>query len=43
MDVARVKEEIPQATKVTTADVDEAAARDIAEEAKRAEGEQPAG
>jgi uncharacterized membrane protein len=43
VDVARVKDEIPEATKVTTADVDEAAARDIAEEARKAEGEQPTG
>jgi uncharacterized membrane protein len=41
--LAQVKEQIPEATKVTTAEVDEAAAKDIAEAAKNAEGEQPAG
>ena len=42
-DVERVRAEIPEATKVTTADVDEAAAKDIVEEAKGAEGEEPKG
>jgi uncharacterized membrane protein len=42
-DLARVKQEIPEATKVTTADVDEETAKDIVEEAKKADGEQPAG
>jgi len=42
-DVAAVKQEIPEATKVTTADVDEETAKDIVEEAKKADGEQPAG
>lgn len=43
VDLPAVKEKLPEATKVTTAEVDEAAAKDIAEEAKRAEGEHPAG
>ena len=38
-----VKAQMPEATKVTTAEVDEDTAKDIAEEAKKAEGEQPAG
>lgn len=42
-DVERVKTEIPDATKVTTAEVDEAAAKDIVEEAKGTEGDQPQG
>ena len=42
-DVDRVKQEIPDATKVTTADVDEETAKDIVEEAKKSDGEQPAG
>ena len=43
VDVPAIKEQLPEATKVTTADVDEATAKDIAEQAKQAEGEQPAG
>jgi uncharacterized membrane protein len=43
VDVAAVKEQIPDATKVTTAEVDEDTARAVSEEAKKAEGEQPAG
>lgn len=43
VDVPKVKEAIPEATKVTTADVDADTAKDIAEEAKKAEGEHPAG
>jgi len=43
VDVPAIKEQIPEATKVTTADVDEETAKDIAEEAKQAEGDQPAG
>jgi uncharacterized membrane protein len=43
VDLVKVKAEMPDATKVTTADVDEATAKDIAEEAKQAEGEQPVG
>ena len=43
VDLPRVKEQMPEATKVTTAEVDEQTARDIAEEAKKAEGDQPAG
>jgi uncharacterized membrane protein len=43
VDLPKVKEQMPEATKVTTADVDEATAKDISEEAKQAEGEQPAG
>ena len=43
VDLAMVKEQIPEATKVTTAEVSEDTAKDIAEEAKKAEGEQPAG
>jgi uncharacterized membrane protein len=43
VDVRAVKEQIPAATKVTTAQVDEQTAKDIAEEAKKAEGEHPAG
>jgi uncharacterized membrane protein len=43
VDVAKVKEQIPEATKVTTTEVDEATAKDIAESAKQVEGdEQPA-
>jgi uncharacterized membrane protein len=43
VDVAMVKEQIPEATKVTTADVDEDTAKGIAEAAKAAdEGDQPA-
>ena len=34
---------MPDATKVTTAEVDEDTAKDIAEQAKQADGEQPAG
>ncbi len=42
--LAQVKETIPEATKVTTAEVDEDAAKDIAEAAKEANaGEQPEG
>ena len=40
-EVAKVKEHIPEATKVTTAEVDEAAAKDITEAAKQA-GDEPA-
>ena len=37
------EEQIPEATKVTTTEVDEATAKDIAESAKQADGdEQPA-
>jgi uncharacterized membrane protein len=43
VDVPAVKAEIPEATKVTTAEVDETAAKDITEQAKQAEGDQPAG
>ena len=43
VDVDRITAQIPEATKVTTAEVDEDTAKDIAEEAKKAEGEQPAG
>lgn len=43
VDVPAIKEQLPEATKVTTADVDEATAKDIAEQAKQAEGDQPAG
>jgi uncharacterized membrane protein len=43
VDVPAVKAEIPEATKVTTAEVDESAAKDITEEAKQASGDQPAG
>jgi uncharacterized membrane protein len=43
MDVSAVKEKLPEATKVTTAEVDEETAKDIAEEAKKAEGEHPEG
>ena len=43
VDVPAVKAEIPEATKVTTAEVDESAAKDITEEAKQATGDQPAG
>jgi uncharacterized membrane protein len=43
VDVEKVKAQMPDATKVTTAEVDEETAKDIAEEAKKAEGEQPAG
>jgi uncharacterized membrane protein len=43
VDIAAVKEKLPEATKVTTAEVDESTAKDIAEEAKQAEGEHPAG
>ena len=39
----QIKAQMPEATKVTTAEVDEDTAKDIAEEAKKAEGEQPAG
>ncbi|MEA2025245.1 MAG: DUF1269 domain-containing protein [Chloroflexota bacterium] len=42
--LAQVKETIPEATKVTTAEIDEKAAKDIAEAAKEADaGEQPEG
>lgn len=41
VDVDKVKAEIPEATKVTTADVDETTAKDITEAAKQAD-EQPA-
>ena len=43
VDLDKVKAEIPEATKVTTAEVDEDTAKDIAEEAQQAEGEQPQG
>jgi uncharacterized membrane protein len=43
VDVAAIKEQIPDATKVTTAEVDEATAKDIAEQAKAAEGDEPEG
>jgi len=43
VDVPAIKEQIPEATKVTTAEVDEQAAKDIAEQAKQAEGDQPEG
>jgi uncharacterized membrane protein len=43
VDVSAVKEKLPEATKVTTAEVNEETAKDIAEEAKQAEGEHPAG
>ena len=43
VDVPAIKEQIPDATKVTTAEVDEQAAKDIAEQAKQAEGDQPEG
>ncbi len=39
VDVDKVKAQIPEATKVTTAEVDEATAKDITEAAKTAEGE----
>jgi uncharacterized membrane protein len=39
VDVDQVKAHIPQATKVTTADVDEETAKDITEAAKQADGE----
>ena len=43
VDVAKVKEQIPEATKVTTVDVDETTAKDITEAAKAADaGDQPA-
>ena len=42
VDVDKVKAQIPEATKVTTADVDEATAKDITEAAKSAEGDQTA-
>ncbi len=43
VDVPKVKEQIPAATKVTTADVDEATAKDITEAASAAaDGDQPA-
>jgi uncharacterized membrane protein len=43
-DVPKVKEQIPEATKVTTAEVDEATAKDITETAKAAgDGEDPEG
>jgi uncharacterized membrane protein len=44
VDVAKVKQQIPEATKVTTAEVDEATAKDISEAAKADETEdKPAG
>ncbi len=43
VDVDAVKAQMPDATKVTTAEVDEDTAKEIAEEAKKAEGEQPQG
>ena len=43
IDVDKIKAQIPDATKVTTAEVDEDTAKEIAEEAKKAEGEQPQG
>lgn len=43
VDLPAVKAEMPEATKVTTADVDEKTAKDISEAAKAADGEQPAG
>ena len=43
IDVEKIKAQMPEATRVTTAEVDEETAKDIAEEAKKAEGEQPAG
>jgi uncharacterized membrane protein len=44
VDVAKVKEQIPEATKVTTAEVDEATAKDITEAAQAADAEdKPAG
>ena len=43
VDVPAIKEQIPDATKVTTAEVDEDAAKDIAEQAKAAQGDQPEG
>ena len=43
VDLRAVTEQIPEATKVTTAEVDEATAKDIAEEAKKADGEAPQG
>ena len=43
VDLPQVKAEMPEATKVTTAEVDEKAAKDISEAAKAADGEQPAG
>ena len=41
VDLDKVKAQIPEATKVTTADVDEDTAKDITEAAKQAD-EQPA-
>jgi uncharacterized membrane protein len=43
VDVPAITEQMPEATKVTTAEVDEETAKDIAEQAKEAEGDQPAG
>jgi hypothetical protein len=43
VDVPKVKAQIPEATKVTTTEVDEATAKDITEAAKAADdGDQPA-
>jgi hypothetical protein len=39
----QVRQHIPEATRVTTAEVDSQAARDIAEEARKAKGASPAG
>jgi uncharacterized membrane protein len=43
VDVPAIKEQLPEATKVTTAEVDEAAAKDIVDQAKKIEGDQPEG
>ncbi len=43
VDLEKVRAQMPDATKVTTAEVDEDTAKEVAEEAKRAEGEQPEG
>jgi uncharacterized membrane protein len=43
VDLEKVRAQMPDATKVTTAEVDEDTAKEVAEEARKAEGEQPQG
>ena len=43
VDVEKIKAQMPEATKVTTAEVDEQTAKDISEEAKKVQGDDPQG